>query len=778
MIRNHSPSLSGDLSRAVEWRWRTVAGVVVCSLVLAGFCSASEALVVGLEIRGVRPWIETSPLAGHRLRLLGSDDMRTWSERAQVNGRLFPYVDGPASGRFAGYYRIEVGPRQPSDDWSNQIEAGAPDLFKPGAGGGLSAISSVKWSLRLSDPGRVYFQDSVVYPYHIQFARARLPGYAGMGAVEFAAQSLYPGQSQRLALGSVFRAPDPQVRELGIELTGAAAFPAVQAVDWIDAVRQRLQAEPGWRLLYMPSLDQEVETRANLALFTARGIEVSSLRRWVTASTCYSEGWALGRLVRVAATEIPAALADGRLRLDDILVTDRVPAELPVLAGYLAFEPATPNSHVALLARSGLLPFAHAHGDGWQAEILSLLGREVLLVVEETQDGCRISLQDTTGRLTPERRQEILDSKRRPLAITPKTPRGALVVPVDPLTPPDIRYVGGKAANFGFLRRSLPDDSPHPALAMTFDLWDAYLAQPVPGGGTLGEFIDARLSRHTYPPDMNGLRADLTAIRHTVERTADFSIGQRTALADALLDAGLQGAKIRFRSSTNVEDGDTFNGAGLYDSFSGCLEDDLDGDDRGPSHCDPSEPNERGVFRALRKVYASFYNENAVLERLRYGVDESQVGMGVLVHFSSPDEIEMANGVATFAVDTRSGSRQTTARIVSQLGAESVTNPDGRFRPEVVRATFAGDDTAGTVFTLEESSSLTANGAPVMTWLDDYRTLVVQMHTAAAAYGAYYTEKTGFELDFEYKKLQPGRVGLKQIRAVPRLDPLPVPTIP
>ncbi|MFL7807254.1 MAG: hypothetical protein AB8I80_01415, partial [Anaerolineae bacterium] len=44
---------------------------------------------------------------------------------------------------------------------------------------------------------------------------------------------------------------------------------------------------------------------------------------------------------------------------------------------------------------------------------------------------------------------------------------------------------------------------------------------------------------------------------------------------------------IRFRSSTNVEDSAQFTGAGLYDSFSGCLADDLDGDELGPSICDP-----------------------------------------------------------------------------------------------------------------------------------------------------------------------------------------------
>jgi hypothetical protein len=129
---------------------------------------------------------------------------------------------------------------------------------------------------------------------------------------------------------------------------------------------------------------------------------------------------ALGKLVVVAGTNVSAAVGDGRLRLGDILVTDRVPAELPVLAGYLALEPATPNSHVAILASSLALPFAYANGAGLQAEIATLYGKEVLLVVDVEGSACTITLTDTTGLLTPARRNEILAGKQGgPLDIRP-----------------------------------------------------------------------------------------------------------------------------------------------------------------------------------------------------------------------------------------------------------------------------------------------------------------------------------------------------------------------
>src|SRR5690606_14894396 len=110
------------------------------------------------------------------------------------------------------------------------------------------------------------------------------------------------------------------------------------------------------------------------------------------------------------------------------------------------------------------------------------------------------------------------------------------------------------------------------------------------------------------------------------------------------LEFGSAEQTVRFRSSSNAEDGAFFNGAGLYDSYSGCLADDLDADDAGPSHCDAHELKERGVCRALRKVWASLWNPRAYDERAFYGIDQRKTAMAVLVNERS--EQERANMVA------------------------------------------------------------------------------------------------------------------------------------
>jgi len=119
-------------------------------------------------------------------------------------------------------------------------------------------------------------------------------------------------------------------------------------------------------------------------------------------------------------------------------------------------------------------------------------------------------------------------------------------------------------------------------------------------------------------------------------------------------------------------------------------------------------PNrERGVFRAIQKVYASFYNDNAYIERLRHQLDESTVGMAVLVHYSAPDETELANGVATLKFE-RGEFSSTDGDLVTQKGAVSVTNPDGTARPEVVQG-YHHDFGAGGF--LNQRSSLVPLGA-------------------------------------------------------------------
>jgi len=297
-------------------------------------------------------------------------------------------------------------------------------------------------------------------------------------------------------------------------------------------------------------------------------------------------------------------------------------------------------------------------------------------------------------------------------------------------------------------------------------------------GNTLREEIANRLAGYSYPPsDLAVLSADLAAIRNIITNPdiTHFSPQLEDAIIAVLQDPNHgfnPNSNIRFRSSTNVEDSNRFSGAGLYDSYSGCLADELDGDDDGPCACDPNKTNERGVFRALRKVFASFYNDNAYLERLRHSVDENDVGMGLLVHHSFPDEFELANGVATLEKRPSDPNRYIT--LVTQKGAVSVANPEDGSIPEEVSVLFRSS--SDIEITLVRSSNLVILGETVMDWPDDYNSLAELLVESEAEYEAV-TGKTEYLLDFEYKKITSGGAAMpagglvvKQIREIPKSE--------
>jgi hypothetical protein len=353
----------------------------------------------------------------------------------------------------------------------------------------------------------------------------------------------------------------------------------------------------------------------------------------------------------------------------------------------------------------------------------------------------------------------------QPIGYTPRQTAGVLSKPVEQLLPADVKYFGGKAVNYGLLRRTIPANCP-PGVALSFDLWDAFLNQPLPAfGRTLREEIAARLAPHQAfpPPQMAQLKTVLADIRTLIRQQSSIPVAERAAILEAL--GGFDPLrKIRFRSSTNLEDGATFTGAGLYDSFSGCLADDTDGDTTGPCHCDPAEPGERGVFRAIQRVFASYYNDNAYLERIRHGVVEPECGMAVLVHHSFPDEFELANGVASLAWRYQVSSTTVQGAMVTQAGAESVTNPDSTASPEVVDLYRYNTNN---YFTPRQNSSRVPLGAQVMAWQTDYAQFANLFAAVGNAWRQLTPGRTAFSLDFEYKKDANLGLIVKQVREIP-----------
>lgn len=651
---------------------------------------------------------------------------------------------------------VPTGPIEitPSESWKNRITL--PD--EPFRHWNLNAadVGWVKFSVLMRDPSKVYFQNSTEYPFHYEFVTDRLDPFQGMSRAELDRVSLFE-QDQEVILGAVLIPPDPSVNEYAVQLVRQDAYHPEMVRIVFELVRASVDAPEGVQAFYFPTFEQRPSAELFADWLAARDVTVGSVSRWLDGDQCYSTGWAIGTLKQVPAEQIDAAYTAGELRPEDILLTDAVPAEIPFLAGVLTTSPSTPNSHVAILARSYGVPFGHLVGDAARDRATALVGQKVALRVRAGYVACTIDLFGVD--LDPSLESDILALKQpSPLAFPQKTPYGAYSASVDGLTEADARFFGGKAANFGLLREVIPESSPE-AIAFSFDLWDRFMGQTIGSGQTLAAEIDARLSQHTWPPDFGAVTTDLKAVRDMIEDDTVFEdlLVQEIDAALARFD---DTRRIRFRSSTNVEDGETFTGAGLYESHSGCKADDQDADELGPSLCNASKAKERGVFRAIRKVYASFYEDNAFLERLRRGVDESAVGMAILVHYSFPDEQELANGVAT--VQRPDVGTQLT--LVTQKGAVSVANPDSTAEPEVADVYVSTQDVYTTI---TQRSSLVPLGGTVLELPGDYDVLSRLLVDVAERYKVVHPELDRFVLDFEYKKVEPAELVVKQVRRIP-----------
>jgi hypothetical protein len=666
--------------------------------------------------------------------------------------------------------RAETVP--PDSVWKSDISLPNDPFFSLPLGDVLDEVRWVKFTILPTDPDTIYFQDSRRFLFHFDFARDYLPPFQRMTRGDFDAVSLHNDGRQAI-LGAVLIPGAGATRsEYAVQLASSDDLHPDLVDRVMETVAAHVTSPAASRGYYFPSSTAVSCVEGKLAAFAEHGVEVSSMSRWLIGDGCYSPGWAAGRLVQASAADVDAAYLDGSITPDDILLLSGTPpAELPYVAGIVTLEPATPNSHVAILARSYGVPFVYLR-DPDAAGVQALVGKKVVLSsaaprgrdpFDRYADSCDVRFTDIDA-LSPESLAQIRAlAVPPPIELAPKQAAGALWRTAEGLVPGDIDRVGGKAAHFGLLRAAAPESTPSPAVALSFDLWDAFMGSPAPNGaaGTLSDEVARRLAPHPWPADLRALDDALEGVRDLIKDApfpSDLAAGVREALTgfDPM-------RRIRFRSSTNVEDSESFTGAGLYDSATGCLADDLDADEIGPSLCNPDELEEHGVYRAIQRVYASFYFRNAYFERLRRGVNEARVGMGVLVHYSVPDAEELANGVATLTVGNFFPRER--ADFVSQLGAVSVTNPDGSAVPELV--TFSRIEVGFDSVSTRQNSSLVPFGGHVLRWEDDYRTLMDLFIRVSEGYALATAKAPPFALDFEYKKVAPGELSLRQVRPLP-----------
>ena len=283
---------------------------------------------------------------------------------------------------------------------------------------------------------------------------------------------------------------------------------------------------------------------------------------------------------------------------DDIAVLRQVPIGLPPVAAVLTERPSTALSHVNLLAKGWGVPNAYLKDASDRLRAL---------------DGQWVRLAVTPTGWTAEARPAPATLPTRPAAARIKPPNLKIdgLLPLADLGNARIDACGGKAGRLGQIERErragrLAGTAPVPdGFCIPYAAYRRFVTQPA-----VAERIAAAYATPGFERSRVVRRQALEALRRElVEQPVPAGLA-----ADwrARWTAQLESAGVFVRSSSNSEDLAGFSGAGLYSTVPNVTRaDDLD--------------------RAVRTVWASVFNFEAVEARRQARIPDDAVVMAVFV---------------------------------------------------------------------------------------------------------------------------------------------------
>ncbi|MBN1772134.1 MAG: hypothetical protein JXB32_12770 [Deltaproteobacteria bacterium] len=701
---------------------------------------------------------------------------------------------------------LEVGPDDAAPDDAGDVPDTGPDYLErievESDYAGLEAEGREVKYLAVVDgrerplPQECLFQNTRRFPYHIQFLRAVFPdefGELGMDAytdlvLRRATRRWWGGELKRYA-----RITHPLSGRPGI-----AVYTVYQErgpdenleVEELVEVDRRLKAcAPllASELVLVPSgAEQEDHVRPLVPELNARGVAVRFPVELIERDyEAYSVGESYGYLSVTPRGARPPEEYGPR----DILVLELAPTDVTTLGGMLTALPQNVHSHANLRLREKGLPNAMLAGAYEDSRIAALADRLVHLVTGESSLALEAASLADAERWWEEHRPTV-GPVRSDLTVT-------AFAGFDALDSTDAPAYGAKAANLGELHGILPPEHRVEGFGVPFRAYVEFIAHNGLDAGIAALLADPRVyTDRAY----RGARLD--DLRDRI-RDGAFAPGFFETLTTRLREVfGADATYVRFRSSTNAEDLEAFSGAGLYDSRTGCLADDLDGDAFGPSRClsaahrahleaelarrrteQAAHPErwwladlvadleqdlieEKTVFDAVRKVWRSLWNLRAFDEREYYGIDHAQVFMGLAVQAAFVMERQEAVAITNLRPD----AGDPLYRIVTQLGEVGVVRPSD---PTAVAETLTlRRSAAGAAdVRLLVPSSLSPDGARL--WsdpeLETLSGLLFLVHDHFAAH--VYPVPADLRLDLEVEVTADDRIVVKQARPYLGLEP-------
>ena len=473
-------------------------------------------------------------------------------------------------------------------------------------------------------------------------------------------------------------------------------------------------------LYYHPTGEtQEQVYRTHKQEFEQRGIPVINTYTLLgdRKYTAHNAGTSLGRLIVM---DKRPGYTPG---ISDIVVYTHPPNDLSHVSGIITETPQAPLSHINLKAKQNDTPNIFLAGASTRKDILDLDGSYVRFKVTE---------RDYT--LTKTTRNEVMEfhtkNRRKQTFFPPLNLSRTTITPIQKLRHRDRDAFGAKAANLGELRAIIREQHSVPSgVAVPFSFYHQFMKQN--GFDTL---IRDLQNETRFQTDPSWRAAQLKTLRKQIKK-APVPKTLRLALADARKRFDPD-TPLRCRSSTNSEDLESFNGAGLYDSYT-------------------HHPDEGPLEKSVKQVWASLWNFRAFEEREYHRIDHATSAMGVLIHPNYSNE--RANGVAL----TKNPFYQYIPGfyINAQFGESLVTNPvHGHLPDEILLMQVTSEldpvgQTFETIYT--RRSTLSKKGEPVLTGrqLTRLRQMLqdIEKHFSKL-YGASSEQQFGVDIEFKIDK--------------------------
>jgi pyruvate,water dikinase len=493
-------------------------------------------------------------------------------------------------------------------------------------------ISSIKVIYEIKT-NHLFYVPSKKFSFHYDFCQ-KILNYT-KGLYDFNEDQYSNNENRLYYLGTVSHYLIPDIYTL--EFFPDDKIPA----DGIETMYKEVSETSyfGDRFYFMPtstSMDSRIDSiKSNLRIIHQSDIFKDQQYQALNCEENY------GYLRKIDLSQLPTATIGPH----DILVINGIPNDIPAISGIVTTVFQSPLSHINVLSHNRKTPNM-AFTNAW-TDTLFIHNNNKLVYLSVMPDSFVLheaSIKDA----------DVFWKSKEPS--TPITLECNDTIQelfnIADISHNSISFVGAKAANLGELARIEQPDPvlihlPEGAFAIPFYYYRNHLKC-----NNIEPTLDTLLNDSLSVSDIERRKVLLENLRlKIISAPIDPDL---VTLVEAKIRALSQYNTIRFRSSTNAEDLEGFNGAVLYESYSAEL----------------GNPKET-IGDAIKQVYAGMWTLEGFNEREYFKIKQRSAAMGILVHRSFPDEL--ANGVAITKNIYNPDVPAFT--INSQIGETSVVNP-------------------------------------------------------------------------------------------------------